>query len=226
MPPRPEGTRRRPRPIEHRHGQLVVRVLTHNITIMMAIAAALLALLFNVNLGENKPPKAAQNMSANEVAAMFERSEMTPAVAAGVANAKRRAYLAEKRKGKSKGGNAATADEATQGFKTTGGGGGDTSLTQNQAIGRDLNAAKGWANCWSSLKSLWIKESQWNERAQNPSSGAYGIPQSLPGDKMASVDSDWRTNARTQIVWGLQYICARYGTPCKAWAHSQSVGWY
>ena len=76
------------------------------------------------------------------------------------------------------------------------------------------------------LNKLWNKESGWNHQAQNPSSGAYGIPQSLPGSKMASVGSDWQSNPATQIEWGLGYIKGRYGTPCEAWAHSQSVGWY
>jgi hypothetical protein len=78
----------------------------------------------------------------------------------------------------------------------------------------------------SCLDNLWTKESGWNERAQNPSSGAYGIPQSLPGDKMASHGSDWQTNPATQIAWGLDYIKGRYGTPCGAWSHSQANGWY
>ena len=61
--------------------------------------------------------------------------------------------------------------------------------------------------------------------AQNPS-GAYGIPQALPGDKMAAYGSDWQTNAATQIKWGLAYIAGRYGTPCDAWSFWQSNGWY
>jgi len=77
-------------------------------------------------------------------------------------------------------------------------------------------------NC---LVSLWDRESHWNVYAANPN-GAYGIPQALPGNKMASVGSDWRTNPKTQIVWGLQYITGRYSTPCGAWAHSQASGWY
>jgi hypothetical protein len=76
------------------------------------------------------------------------------------------------------------------------------------------------------LEKLWTKESHWNHKASNRSSGAYGIPQALPGSKMASVASDWRTNPATQIKWGLGYIEGRYGSPCKAWSHSQSVGWY
>jgi murein DD-endopeptidase MepM/ murein hydrolase activator NlpD len=76
------------------------------------------------------------------------------------------------------------------------------------------------------LVLLWNRESGWNYRADNPSSSAYGIPQALPGSKMASAGADWRTNPATQIRWGLGYIRARYGTPCGAWAHSQSSGWY
>ncbi|SDT76525.1 lytic transglycosylase domain-containing protein [Actinoplanes derwentensis] len=76
------------------------------------------------------------------------------------------------------------------------------------------------------LDKLWKKESGWNYKATNQSSGAYGIPQSLPGSKMASAGSDWKTNPATQIEWGLGYIEGRYDTPCGAWSHSQSVGWY
>ncbi|MFI0351546.1 lytic transglycosylase domain-containing protein [Actinomadura sp. 9N407] len=76
------------------------------------------------------------------------------------------------------------------------------------------------------LQKLWNKESHWNYKAANPSSGAYGIPQALPGSKMASEGADWKTNYKTQIRWGLGYIDNRYGTPCKAWGHSQDVGWY
>ncbi|GAA4922687.1 hypothetical protein LX16_5032 [Stackebrandtia albiflava] len=76
------------------------------------------------------------------------------------------------------------------------------------------------------LEQLWDKESGWNEHAHNPSSGAHGIPQALPGNQMASVGDDWETNPITQITWGLQYISNRYGTPCDAWAHSQEIGWY
>nr|WP_243708905.1 lytic transglycosylase domain-containing protein [Actinomadura sp. GC306] len=76
------------------------------------------------------------------------------------------------------------------------------------------------------LVKLWNKESGWRTNAANPTSQAYGIPQANPGSKMASAGADWRTSASTQIKWGLGYIKDRYGTPCKAWSHSQSVGWY
>ncbi|MEU4213797.1 lytic transglycosylase domain-containing protein [Actinoplanes sp. NPDC026623] len=76
------------------------------------------------------------------------------------------------------------------------------------------------------LDKLWKKESGWNHRASNSSSGAYGIPQALPGSKMASEGDDWKTSPATQIKWGLGYIKGRYGSPCGAWGHSQDTGWY
>jgi hypothetical protein len=95
-----------------------------------------------------------------------------------------------------------------------------------RSIARQLLAARGWSGQFGCLDKLFQRESGWNPRAMNPSSGAYGIPQSLPASKMASAGSDWRTNPATQIRWGLSYIAERYGTPCGAWAHSQSHGWY
>lgn len=96
-----------------------------------------------------------------------------------------------------------------------------------KAVARSLVAARGWdSSQYTCLVSLWTKESGWNVHAQNASSGAYGIAQALPGSKMASVGADWRVNATTQITWGLGYIAGRYGTPCGAWSHSQSTGWY
>lgn len=76
------------------------------------------------------------------------------------------------------------------------------------------------------LDLLWDRESGWNPYATNPSSGAYGIPQALPGYKMAAAGPDWQTNPATQIAWGEDYIKARYGTPCAALAHSYATGWY
>lgn len=85
----------------------------------------------------------------------------------------------------------------------------------------------GWGDDqFSCLVSLWNRESGWRADALNPGSGAYGIPQALPGEKMASAGPDWRTNAATQIAWGLSYISSRYGSPCGAWGHSEQTGWY
>lgn len=79
---------------------------------------------------------------------------------------------------------------------------------------------------WRCVYNLWLRESGWNKYARNPSSGAYGIPQSLPASKMASAGSDWRTNGITQVKWGLSYIRARYGNTCNAWGHWQRYRWY
>ena len=88
---------------------------------------------------------------------------------------------------------------------------------------QDAGAGEGEFQC---LVDLWTRESRWNHRALNKSSGAYGIPQSLPGKKMASAGADWETNPETQIDWGLGYIEQRYKTPCRAWKHSEDNGWY
>jgi len=81
---------------------------------------------------------------------------------------------------------------------------------------------------WSCLERLWIGESGWKWNAENPSSGAYGIPQSLPASKMATMGKDYRTNPVTQIRWGLDYIKKSYGTPCNALSkwNSRSPHWY
>jgi hypothetical protein len=95
------------------------------------------------------------------------------------------------------------------------------------AIALEMVTARGWNSAqYDCLVALWGKESGWNVYAHNKSSGAYGIPQALPGSKMAVVGDDWATNPRTQITWGLAYITGRYGDPCGAWGHSQRVGWY
>jgi len=96
-----------------------------------------------------------------------------------------------------------------------------------KAIAHDMVFARGWGEGeYDCLVSLWKKESGWNVYAYNAGSGAYGIPQALPGSKMASAGADWADNPGTQIAWGLGYIGSRYQTPCGAWGHSQAKGWY
>lgn len=97
----------------------------------------------------------------------------------------------------------------------------------SRAIGLEMVLARGWSEAeFACLDQLWSRESGWRTNASNASSGAYGIPQALPGSKMATVGADWQTNPRTQIEWGLGYIAGRYGTPCGAWAHFQNTNWY
>jgi hypothetical protein len=96
-----------------------------------------------------------------------------------------------------------------------------------RSIARSMMSSRyGWdAGQFSCLNSLWNRESGWNVHAANPS-GAYGIPQALPGSKMSTMGADWRDNPATQIAWGLSYVKSTYGTPCGAWSAFQSKGWY
>lgn len=102
-----------------------------------------------------------------------------------------------------------------------------------QAIGKSLAANEGWTGAeWNALQSLWQHESNWNPKAKNPSSGAYGIPQALPYNKMPQAawpeSAGGKSDAATQIQWGLDYIKSRYGSPSVAWAtwQSRSPHWY
>jgi hypothetical protein len=95
-----------------------------------------------------------------------------------------------------------------------------------QQIAEAMLASFGWSSSqFSCLDPLWAHESGWSVTAANPD-GAYGIPQALPGSKMASAGPDWQTDAATQIRWGLEYIQGTYGSPCAAWDHEQATGWY
>ena len=101
------------------------------------------------------------------------------------------------------------------------------SPAQAQAYASGAAAQYGWTGQnWTDLVKLWTRESSWLWYAENASSGAYGIPQSLPGSKMAAFGANWRDDAAVQIDWGLSYIAQRYGSPSKAWEHSEQVGWY
>lgn len=116
------------------------------------------------------------------------------------------------------GGGGGGAAAASAGYTTPSG------TAQSYAAG--LVASRGWgAGEFTCLVSLWNRESGWNTHAYNPS-GAYGIPQSLPGSKMSAFGPDWQNDFRVQIKWGLAYISGSYGSPCGAWASSQSRGWY
>jgi hypothetical protein len=138
-------------------------------------------------------------------------------------------------------------DAATQAFSVTSapkistapppasqGGGGGTPIVNApapnpgtaQSIAYNMLASFGFSKSqFGCLDDLWNAESGWRWNAEN-ASGAYGIPQALPGSKMASAGADWQTNPATQIKWGLGYIKGIYGTPCGAWGHEQADGWY
>jgi hypothetical protein len=123
---------------------------------------------------------------------------------------------------------------AAQPLQDSAGGGSGSTVTlpppdpgTAQRIAYDLLSSYGWApsTYFSCLNNIWTRESGWRWNAQN-ASGAYGIPQALPGSKMASAGADWQTNPATQIKWGLGYIQSIYGTPCGAWAHEEADGYY
>ena len=97
-----------------------------------------------------------------------------------------------------------------------------------RALGHRMIRDFGWHSDrkWRCLRRLWNFESSWRVHADNQYSSAYGIPQALPGKKMASAGDHWRRNAQTQIRWGLRYIRNRYARPCRALRHSHNYGWY
>jgi hypothetical protein len=99
----------------------------------------------------------------------------------------------------------------------------------NQELGQKMAAEQpyNWTGQqWIDLNNVVMAESGWDATIENPTSGAYGIPQALPGSKMASAGPNWETNAATQIKWMLGYIQSTYGTPSVAWAHEEAYGWY
>lgn len=128
----------------------------------------------------------------------------------------------------------AAENSSTSTSTQTTGGTGVTTLavpadpTAAEQTGKSMLASFGFdtATQWPCLYQLWQRESGWNVYAENPYSGAYGIPQSLPGNKMATSGSDWQTNPATQINWGLGYIKSTYGTPCGAWQNEVNYGYY
>lgn len=244
--PAPRRPARRParRPSDDGGSRPILwRVLTHSATIGIVVIVGLGIAIANLDLGKGSPPPAdAAQLSTNDMLALVSHDYVTPAEAAGIAAAKQRAYEAQvraeraarerakrealaKRKREAARAAARARARASAAAKAVAGAA-NPSAAQNQALGEKMNAAKGWAGCWPSLLQIWTHESHWNERASNPYSGAYGIPQALPGSKMATAGANWQTNAATQIAWGLSYISARYGDPCKAWTFWQNNHWY
>jgi cell wall-associated NlpC family hydrolase len=118
----------------------------------------------------------------------------------------------------------ATSGTSQLGTTPTGSGGNDKSSLQSYA--RQLLSKYGWGDQWNSFDALVMSESGWDYEATNPTSGAYGIPQSLPGSKMSSAGSDWRTSGDTQLRWMMDYINDRYHSPNAAWSFHQKNNWY
>ncbi len=160
--------------------------------------------------------------AAEEAAAEQARIEAEAAAAAAA-----QAAADEAARAKASSSSSSSSSGAPAPVVASGGSSGDNSPAGAQATARNMIGGYGWGDDqFGCLVSLWNKESGWNYQAYNRGSGATGIPQALPGSKMASAGGDWQTNAATQIAWGLGYIRGSYGTPCGAWSHSQSTGWY
>jgi membrane protein involved in colicin uptake len=154
----------------------------------------------------------ARNATASHVATLEAEAERKAAERKAKKEAERKAAEKKRR---------AAEQRAARARAATGG-----SPAQNRALGMQMCADRGWsASQCNDLGTLWQKESGWSTRAHNPS-GAHGIPQALPGSKMASAGPNWQGSARTQIAWGLGYIESRYGNPSNALAHSYRTGWY
>ncbi len=206
-------------------------LLTPKRLVIMAVTVAVVAggttYLVRTSIENSQRPQALIDPSV--LGGDLDNSAKIDALKAYAAASLRQAEIDAERDGR------AALDPAVQPTQAPGGGGfppidfpvgSKPDPGSNKALGQQMNAAMGWSDEWGCLEKLWDKESHWNERAMNRYSGAYGIPQSLPGSKMASAGSDWQTNPATQIKWGLGYIKGRYGSPCGAWGHSQRVGWY
>jgi hypothetical protein len=158
--------------------------------------------------GERQQQLAAENASAAKAAA-------AKAAAAKAAALKSAEQAAAARKAAAK-----PAHPARQAAVTTPSG-------SPEQIAQQMLSQFGWSSSqFSCLQPLWEHESGWSVTAENPASGAFGIPQSLPASQMSSAGADWQTNAATQIRWGLTYIQGRYGSPCGAWGHEESDNWY
>jgi hypothetical protein len=193
------------------------------LTVTTAVLAGGPALAQAIGLGATPPapmPVAweaaqqvqAESMTASHQAVLKAEKERRAAEKRAKAEARRKA-AEERKRAEAKAARARAAQGGTP--------------AQNRALGMAMCADRGWsARQCDDLGRLWQKESGWNSRAHNSSSGAHGIPQALPGSKMASAGPNWQTNARTQIAWGLDYIAGRYGNPSNAWAHSVNRGWY
>ena len=160
--------------------------------------------------GERQQQLAAENASAAKAAAAKAAAAKAAAAKAAALKSAEQAAAARK----------AAAKPAQQAAVTTPSG-------SPEQIAQQMLSQFGWSSSqFSCLQPLWEHESGWSVTAENPTSGAYGIPQSLPASQMSSAGADWQTNAATQIRWGLTYIQGRYGSPCGAWAHEESDNWY
>jgi hypothetical protein len=182
--------------------------------------AALFDKLHSVQVRQHLQQAAAAKTAAANEAAAAKAAAAKAAAAKAEAARKAAVQKAAEQAAAARKAAAAKAQAAQQTAVTTPSG-------SPEQIAQQMLSKYGWSQSqFSCLQPLWYHESGWNPSAENPSSGAYGIPQALPGAQMASAGADWQTNPATQIRWGLNYIQSRYGSPCGAWAHEQADNWY
>jgi hypothetical protein len=211
--------------------RLLRRIATSTVVIMSLIVALAVVVVANVDFGgKGKPPPGTTGISTNDLMQELSGYQMDPVVANAEAQRKREAYekqvALEKAAKKKAAARARLLKQKREWEALKRRMSNNPSARENQAYAKQMNAKRGWGGCWGSLLTMWNHESGWNEHAENPGSGAYGIPQALPGSKMASAGPDWRNNAMTQIAWGLAYVGSRYGDPCRAWGFWQAHHWY
>ena len=176
----------------------------------------------------------AQTASQNSAATLVQHAYQVRLVQARDAIAQRQAarqraaeLAAKKAEATATAGTAAQAGATRTTTQTQAGATTPAASGSPRQIAQAMLGSFGWsASQFSCLDPLWEHESGWSVTAYNAGSGAYGIPQALPGSRMASAGPDWQTSAATQIKWGLEYIKDTYGSPCGAWAHEEATGWY
>jgi len=175
------------------------------------------------NSADELPPSAGDVM---QIRAVYQASAVRAARAKARRQAAERARLAAKRAAAERAAEQAAQQKAQAAQPAQPAAAAAEPSGSPKQIAQSMLASFGWGqDQWGCLDQLWEHESGWSVTASNPS-GAYGIPQALPGSKMASAGPNWETNASTQIKWGLGYIQSKYGSPCGAWSNEESSGYY
>lgn len=177
--------------------------------------------------GQQRARSSALGKQSAEISSAVEAAKTKAAKAKAAKEQAAKAKAAKEQAAQAKA-DKAKADKAAADKRKVAALGYDPQVTDLHAIAGQMMATKyGWgAGEYSCFDKIIVSESGWNPHATNASSGAYGLPQALPGSKMASAGADWQTNPVTQIRWGLSYIRSSYGSPCSAWSFHLSHGWY
>ena len=197
-------------------------------TLLHVLTAAGIAGVLAIPATSNavSPPEAGQQGAQSLHAAAEKQDALTAQLQLRTAATARLAGQAAQRATQQQAQQAQKAQQAQQARASRSRSLAPTSSDSPRQTARAMLAARGESDQFGCLSTLWDRESGWNVSSSNASSGAYGIPQALPGSRMATAGADWRTNPSTQISWGLGYIDGRYGGPCSALQHSSAYGWY